>query len=253
MRLTLLGTGDAGGVPCYGCDCAACRRARQDPTYRRQPCSALLDWGTERWLIDGGLTDLGDRFPPGTLSGILLTHFHVDHVQGLFHLRWGVGDSITVHCPPDPQGCADLYRNPGLLRFQPLTAFTPLPLGLGLVTPVPLQHSKLTFGYCFEDSDGKLAYLTDTVGLPPKTQRFLQRWQPDVVVLDCAHPPQLQPLRNHNDMTRALATLTDLQPRQSWLTHIGHGCDRWFLANQPSLPDSIHLSRDGDIISLTRS
>ncbi|MCH9056040.1 phosphonate metabolism protein PhnP [Synechococcus sp. PCC 6716] len=250
MRLTLLGTGDAGGVPCYGCNCVVCNRARQNPTYRRRPCSALLNWGAESWLIDGGLMDLGDRFPPGTLSGILLTHFHVDHVQGLFHLRWGMGAPITVYCPPDPQGCADLYRNPGLLRFQPLTAFTPISLGQGQVIPIPLQHSKLTFGYCMEDSSGKLAYLTDTVGLPPKTQRFLEHWQPDAVVIDCGHPPQPTQPRNHNDVPRALAILDALQPRQGYLTHMGHECDRWLMVQADFLPATVRCAQDGDIIVL---
>ncbi len=57
---------------------------------------------------------------------MLLTHYHPDHVQGLFHLRWGCGESIPVYGPKDPQGCADLYRHPGVLDFQvPLKPFKP--------------------------------------------------------------------------------------------------------------------------------
>jgi phosphoribosyl 1,2-cyclic phosphate phosphodiesterase len=36
----------------------------------------------------------------------LLTHYHLDHVQGLFPLRWGVGAPIPVYGPPDDAGCA---------------------------------------------------------------------------------------------------------------------------------------------------
>jgi ribonuclease BN (tRNA processing enzyme) len=32
---------------------------------------------------------------------VLLTHYHLDHVQGLFPLRWGVGAPIPVYGPPD--------------------------------------------------------------------------------------------------------------------------------------------------------
>ncbi len=42
----------------------------------------------------------------------------MDHVQGLFPLRWGVGDKIPVYGPPDEQGCDDLFKHPGLLDFQ---------------------------------------------------------------------------------------------------------------------------------------
>lgn len=250
MRLTLLGTGDAGGVPRYGCDCIACTRAHQDPNWQRHACCALLDVGAERYLIDAGLSDLSDRFPPGTLGRIFLTHFHVDHVQGLFPMRWGLGPPIEVLCPQDTTGCADLYAHPGIFTFRAVMPFVPLVWPHVQITPVPLQHSKTTLGYCFETSTGKLAYLTDTVGLPPKTRRFLQRWQPDIMVLDCCHPPQPTPPRNHNDVTRALEIIETIHPKQSWLTHISHDCDRWFLEQQPSLSATIYLSRDGETLTL---
>lgn len=89
MRLTLLGTADARQVPVYGCQCPACLAAMADHRLRRLPCSALIECGDQRWLIDSGLTDLAERFPPRTLSGILQTHYHADHARGLLHLRWG--------------------------------------------------------------------------------------------------------------------------------------------------------------------
>jgi len=56
MRLTLPGTGDARQVPVYNCSCPACDSARVYPARRRGPCSALIECGTQRWLIDSGLT-----------------------------------------------------------------------------------------------------------------------------------------------------------------------------------------------------
>lgn len=124
-----------------------------------------------RILIDGGLTDLHRRFAPSELDAILLTHFHADHVQGLFHLRWGKGPSIPVFIPPDPDGCADLFRHTGLLEFRPKSAFTAFEIGPLRITPLPLIHSKPTFGYVFElAGEASFAYLTDTRGLPPETR-----------------------------------------------------------------------------------
>ena len=148
MRLTLLGTGDARQVPVYGCDCPACRNARADAGLRRRPCSALLECAGQRWLIDSGLVDLCERFPPHSLDGILQTHYHADHAQGLLHLRWGQGLVIPVHGPADPEGLADLYKHPGILDFsQPFGAFERRQWGALAATALPLVHSKPTFGY----------------------------------------------------------------------------------------------------------
>jgi phosphoribosyl 1,2-cyclic phosphate phosphodiesterase len=249
MRISFLGTGDAGGVPRYGCACRACTLARVSREYRRGPCCALVESGDTRILLDAGLMDLAERFAPGRLSAILLTHFHPDHVQGLFHLRWGRGAAIPVHTPPDSQGCADLYKNPGLLAFTKLAKFKPFAVGGLTITPLPLIHSKVTFGYAIEDGAGaRFAYLTDTVGLPPRTRAFLKAWRPGAMALDCSHPPRGQAPRNHNDWDLALATLEAIAPERAWLTHIGHELDAWALEQSPALPWGIRIARDGEVV-----
>ncbi|PKO92375.1 MAG: phosphonate metabolism protein PhnP [Betaproteobacteria bacterium HGW-Betaproteobacteria-10] len=245
MRITFLGTGDAGGVPLYGCHCPACGRARAVSDFQRRPCSALIEAGETRILIDAGLTDLAERFPSGSLTAIILTHFHVDHVQGLFHLRWGAGQSIPVFTPPDSEGCADLYKNHGLLEFKRLGKFEAFTIGKLTLTPLPLIHSKVTFGYAIEDAAGqRFAYLTDSIGLPPQTEQFLKNWQPDALALDCTHPPQTDRPRNHNDLTSALAIAETLAPAKVWLTHISHQMDAWRLSHNDALPPHVALAHD---------
>lgn len=245
LRLTLLGTGDAGGVPLYGCHCPACERARLDPRFMRRPSTALVESGGARLLIDAGLVDLAERFPAGTLTAILLTHYHPDHAQGLFHLRWGTGPRIEVGSPPDPQGCADLYKNSGLLRFRRLEEFDPIRMGNITVTPVPLIHSRMTFGYCLEAGTAKIAYLCDTIGLPPGSTKFLKQWRPDCVVLDCCYPPQERPPRNHNDVTRALECADAIHARKVIFTHLGHELDLWLMEHNETLPGHILIGYDG--------
>ncbi len=254
MRVTFLGTGDAGGVPLYGCDCAACIRARAVTDFRRRPCTALVEAGETRILIDAGLTDLAERFSPGSLSAIVLTHFHPDHVQGLFHLRWGIGERIPVYGPPDSEGCADLYKNHGLLEFRRLAKFSPIKIGDLVLTPLPLIHSKVTFGYTIEDSAGqRFAYLTDTAGLPPNTEAFLKNWQPQSLALDCTHPPGVDPPRNHNDITLALAIAESLQPATVWLNHVSHELDVWLMGNLDNLPVDVGVAHDGQAITTSKA
>ncbi|NWB31842.1 phosphonate metabolism protein PhnP [Pseudomonas gingeri] len=246
MRLTLLGTGDARQVPVYGCDCRACTAARRQPALRRLPCSALVECGDQRWLIDSGLPDLTERFPPRSFSGILQTHYHADHAQGLLHLRWGQGLVIPVHGPADPEGLSDLYKHPGILDFsQPFAAFETRQWGALSVTALPLVHSKPTLGYLLEGAGRRVAYLTDTVGLPAETEAFLLRQPLDLLVLDCSMPPQPQAPRNHNDLNLALATIAALKPLQAVLTHVGHTLDAWLLDHAGTLPASVLVARDG--------
>lgn len=250
MRVTFLGTGAAGGVPLYGCGCTACKRAGNNPRCVRRPCSALIESGDTRVLIDAGLTDLHERFPPGSLDAIVLTHFHPDHVQGLFHLRWGKGLCIPVYAPPDSEGCADLYKHPGVLEFRALAKFEVFTIGKLTLTPLPLIHSRVTFGYAIESpAGGRFAYLTDTAGLPPRTLAHLQSWRADALALDCSHPPRTGP-GNHNDWTLAAEIVSSITPGQAWLTHVGHQLDEWLLHTAPVLPAGTTVAMDGDVIEL---
>lgn len=243
IGLTLLGTGAAGGMPLYGCDCRLCMRADVEPGYRREPCSALLEWAGHRLLLDGGLMDLHRRFPPGSLDGILLTHFHVDHVQGLFHLRWGPAAPIPVWCPDDPLGCADLLKHPGCLEFRPsMKHGREWRLGGLTITPLDMEHSRPTLGYLFEYAGRRLAYLTDTLGLPPQTERLLQSLPVlDVLVVDCSFPPGVGG-RNHNGLDQVLELKAALNPGRIVLTHIGHDFDVWLQDNP--LPVGIEAGAD---------
>ncbi|NBB12680.1 phosphonate metabolism protein PhnP [Pseudomonas sp. SLFW] len=246
MRLTLLGTGDARQVPVYGCECPACEAAHADSRLRRRPCSALVELGEQRWLIDSGLPDLTERFPPRSLSGILQTHYHADHAQGLLHLRWGQGLVIPVHGPADPEGLSDLYKHPGILDFsQPFAAFESRTFGELQVTALPLLHSKPTLGYLLEGGGRRIAYLTDTVGLPNDTAAYLRERALDVLILDCSMPPQPQTPRNHNDLNLALQIIADLQPGQGVLTHVGHTLDAWLRGHERELPGHVIVARDG--------
>jgi len=169
MRISFLGSGAAGGVPLWGCDCPACQRARTDQHFMRRPNCALVEAGGVRLLLDAGVMDIAERFAPDALAAILLTHFHADHVQGLFHWRWGVGE-LDVYAPHDSEGCADLYKYPGPLKFMHRTKFEAFEIGDLRITPVPLVHSKPTLGYCIEYEGVRLAYLTDSRELPPKNR-----------------------------------------------------------------------------------
>ncbi|EKJ8217981.1 phosphonate metabolism protein PhnP [Citrobacter sedlakii] len=249
LILTLTGTGGAQGVPAYGCDCAACRRARQHEAYRRRPCSGVIKFNHAVTLLDAGLHDLADRWPAGSFEQFLLTHYHMDHVQGLFPLRWGVGATIPVYGPPDEQGCDDLFKHPGILDFShTVEPFVVFDLQGLQVTPLPLNHSKLTFGYLLESAHSRVAWLSDTAGLPDKTLKFLLNNRPQAIVIDCSHEPRPDAPRNHCDLNTVITLNEVIGCPRVILTHISHQFDVWMMDNP--LPDGIEAGYDGTVLML---
>lgn len=252
MKLTILGSGSVKAPPVYGCDCRACARARDDGAYRRRPSSALLETEGFSVLIDAGLPDLDQRFPPGTLSHILLTHYHMDHVQGLFHLRWGENASIQAIGPDDTLGCGDLFKHPGIFDFSTKARpFQPLRLGPLFITPLPLVHSKPTLGYLFERNGKRLAYLTDTVGIQCDALDYLRASGVDLLVLDCTSPPGECEPDNHNDIPMALEIHQATGAARTLLTHISHDLDVWLDSHTCELPAGVTAARDGMVVSLS--
>ncbi|WP_241092431.1 MBL fold metallo-hydrolase, partial [Pseudomonas viridiflava] len=121
-------------------------------------------------------------------------------------------------------------------------------LGALQVTALPLQHSRPTLGYLLEGGGRRIAYLTDTVGLPEATYDYLQRQPLHALILDCSMPPQPQTPRNHNDLTLALDIIERLKPVKAVLTHIGHTLDAWLMEQPRPLPDNVLIARDGMVV-----
>ncbi len=253
FSIDILGSGNAGQVPEWGCDCKACSRALKDNYYKRRPCSISITTDQGVTMIDAGRTDLAEHFSFTDINRFIITHFHMDHVQGLFHLRWGHGpNTIPVYRPDDQIGADDLYKHSGCLDFQaPWQAFKAYDLSDMRITPLALIHSKPTFGYLIEIANTTIAYLTDTVGLPDETSHFLQNKKIDYCFLDCSEPPRDKAPRNHNDLNLALKIVDDIKPKRTILTHIGHQFDCWLIDNAALLPEHISIAVDNLHIECT--
>ncbi|GHB10521.1 phosphonate metabolism protein PhnP [Modicisalibacter luteus] len=251
MQFRATGTGNSAQVPCFGCQCAACRRARERPEHRRAPCGAEIHIAGQRYLIDAGRLDLVETCEFQRPAAFLMTHYHADHAQGLMRLRWGVGPSIPVYGPRDENGFDGLFAKPGLLDIKEgLEPFQLLQFDDGLsVTPVPLNHSLPAIGYCLEGSSRRLAYLTDTQELPVETHRFLMSWQPDIIILDATLPPNASSA-NHNTVPQALAIIERLAPTEAWLTHLSHEVDALAMQGSLPLPDGVGLAYDGLLLDV---
>ncbi|WP_282177066.1 phosphonate metabolism protein PhnP [Vibrio nereis] len=253
MKLTLLGTGNGAMLPVYGCDCKACRRAIEDPQYRRNKTSAMLEHQGKTLLIDANLPDLLQRFPSGTIDRILLTHYHIDHVQSLFDLSTGVGSSIPVYGPYDEQGCDNLYKYPGILKFQPpLGAFQTFEWQGIAITTIPLNHSRACLGYVFEWCGKRIAYLTDTYGLSDAAIQWFQSHPVEWMFIDCGYTPLDVrgdiPTRNHSIFEQIEDIQRRCKPKHLRLLHISHTFESWAMDAAGYFTDSLALAHDGQSV-----
>ncbi|UUM32367.1 phosphonate metabolism protein PhnP [Vibrio japonicus] len=250
MKFTLLGTGNGAMLPVYGCDCKACTRASENPQYQRNKTSAMLEHKGKTLLIDANLPDLLQRFPSGSIDRILLTHYHIDHVQSLFDLREGIGVSIPVYGPYDEHGCDNLYKHPGILKFQPPFApFQTFEWQEISITAIPLNHSRACLGYVFHWCGIRIAYLTDTYGLNESATLWFQDNPVEWMFIDCGYAPLDVrgniTTNNHSTFEQIEDIQRRCKPKYLRLLHISHTFETWAMETSAYFSDSLDMAHDG--------
>lgn len=227
LSVTLLGTGAAERVPFPTCFCPTCLEARRDHRFRRRYAKALVAAGDTRLLIDCGRDLRASELPP--LDGVLLTHFHFDHVLGLHRVGWAPGypSQIPLLHPPatafwGTRGLVPIMNAADRLLPREARPFQAIPIGELQVTALPLEHGGPCYGYFIESQDQRLAYLTDTRGLPTQTRDFLMERRVDLALIDCTFAPGLGRGDRHNDLDSALQSIALIAPTAAVLTHISH-------------------------------
>ena len=193
MRIQLLGTGAADGVPNPFCRCRTCSRALAAGEVRGQT-AALVD--------DVLLVDCGPEVPrSATRHGVslaavqhlLLTHSHPDHAGPTAALfRSWAGCDLTLDLI-GPAQALDVFRDwvgPGdPVRFVVVEPGQTLEIGEHTIRVLAASHGDPMTGpgllYDITGPDGgRLLYATDTGPLPPATVEAVAGRAFDVVLLE---------------------------------------------------------------------
>lgn len=255
-QMVLLGTGTSVGVPAIGCGCAVCRST--NPKNRRTRCSAILGLPGGNLLIDTA-PDLREqllREEIGLVHAVLYTHEHADHVFGLDDLRlmqFYLGGPVPLYCEMqveerirksyDYAFTSEAITHPGAvpqLVFRRITT-EPFEVFGARVTPVRLQHGPRFEVLGFRIGD--VAYCTDVNAMPAESKALLQAL--DVLVLDALRPKSHT---THFSLEEAIAVARELQPRQTYFTHMSHDLEHD--ATNALLPPGMALAYDGQRIAL---
>ena len=217
MKLHILGTAAAEGVPAVFCSCAHCRYAREARGHEiRTRAGALLD-GTLKLDFgpDSYMQSLRDGLNYAFVHSGLITHTHSDHLTvSELGWRWGV----FAHVPAGDKPLT-VYGNENLgtmldgllgdrIAYQRLTAFQTVDIEGYAVTPLQAVHCvsngpdagwpivvggktvtrvEDAFIYLIEKDGKSLVYAHDTDEFTDADMEYLAGRKVDVYSLDCTN------------------------------------------------------------------
>jgi phosphoribosyl 1,2-cyclic phosphate phosphodiesterase len=254
MKVTILGSGAAGGVPSISRGWGSCDPA--NPRNRRRRPSILVEEGENRILVDTSpdcreqLLDAQVR----ALSGVLFTHDHADHLHGIDDLR-EVNRAMQAPLPifAAPEVIDSIRRRfpyvlgsveDGQSIYKPMLephAVTG-PFAVGGMTVVPFEQDH---GYCRTSGFrfGDFAYSTDVVELPEASFAALAGVR--VWVVGCL---TFTPHPTHAHLDKVLEWIARVRPERAYLTHMTPTLD--YDALRAQLPAGVEPAYDGLILNL---
>ena len=256
MKVTILGSGSAAGVPSVSGGWGKCDPA--NPKNRRSRASILVEEGPVTLLIDTS-PDLREQMLASNLrrvDAVLFTHAHADHSHGIDELR----ELTRINKAPVPAyataetmtiletrfGYVFKGIPPGAPYFRPW--LTPHVIaardrfsvaGIG-VECFPQDHGySETVGFRF----GDFAYSTDVVRMPPDSMAALKGVKVWLlgVLSDVAYP-------THVHVEEALRWVAEVKPERAVFTHMSNALDFDELAKH--LPANVTLAWDGRVIEV---
>lgn len=242
MKLIFLGTGTSTGIPQIGCKCKVCTSA--DSRDNRLRASVLVTDGVQNILVDCG-PDFRQQMLShklDTLSAVLITHEHYDHLGGLDDVRpFGniavfAEERVNNHIKHAMPYCfrEKLYPGVPLITLNNINE-NPFNVSDIRIQPIRVMHANLPIlGFRF----GNLAYLTDVKTIDKRT--FEQLRGLDVLILNAL---RIEPHIAHITFNEALQMASEIAAKKTYFTHFSH--DLGLHAEvESSLPENIFLSYD---------
>lgn len=258
MKITILGSGSAYGVPYFGGNWGDCDPA--NPKNRRSTASILIEEGDTKVLVDMGYDILrqSEKHLIRQIDAVIFTHTHADHIVGNFH----VPIMMSYYLDKDLDFYADDFTRSGIekmwwfqydkekpanfygprrINWKEMIPFSSFKIGDTEILPIPLKHGSMTsIGLRI----GNFSYCTDLNEISDEAIEKLQGL--DVWIVEC------DSLRlsdeKHSYLEKSLGWIERIKPKQAFLTHLDHTMDYDTVSRQ--LPSNVALAYDDQIIEL---
>lgn len=249
----MLGVGSSGGTPAIGCQCETC--SSKDPRNKRTRCSSLITLESgQNILIDTGPDLRHQALREGVLNvdGVLYTHTHADHLNGIDDLRaFCVLQKTHIPLFSSPSSVNHIkdkfsyaFRDANLSWELPVLKANAVETTFEFlneeITPIPLKHGNMDiYGYRIRN----FAYLTDVSVIPEQSFALLKGL--DVLFLDCLRS---KPHFTHIHLEQSLAYASQIGSKKTYLIHMTHEFEYQALSKQ--LPENVLVGYDGLRIEL---
>ena len=246
MKIQILGSGAAEGIPAPFCSCDSCQRVRREGGIDfRTRSSTLVD---DRLMLDVSPDTFCNvwRFHTDLrkLEAVVCTHPHIDHLAAA-ELCLRAPDYCDVPegsllpflgsraCVEEVQRqlIYDLGRVPDLFAFQVLEPFVPVSAAGYRITPLPARHTPAgqAFLLLVETSSQRYLHCMDTAMPGEETLSYLRDRHLDGITMDCTWGDACAPGASHMDLEtnirlkeRLLAQGSASESTAFVLSHISH-------------------------------
>ena len=223
--MKFLGTGAAGGVPSFFCNCAACREAHAEPRLQRTRCAVLIS-GRKNVLVDAPPDLRRQLLAAGTrqIDGFILTHAHYDHSGGLGDIEFHSRIDGLAPIPAYMSRESGVWLREAFGFMTDCLAVHVIEVGEEFVvddmTCIALEvtHSPGTLGLLVKTKDGRAAYIPDTGPLPPATLEAIRGVE--TLILGASFWGRNRLPEDHLSVDEALSIARDARPKEFYLTHL---------------------------------
>lgn len=265
-KITILGSGTSTGIPIIGCQCEVC--LSKNEKNRRFRTSIHLETKKDLTLLVDCTPDLRSQALANDIrkiDGVIITHEHADHANGLDDLRaftFAMDHDLPVYMEEKISKSLSkrfdyILDRENVFKDKPILGGGIAHLKKHLVNlneenkiandlfyffNLPHGHTK-TLGFIHE----KFAYIIDCNAIPKSVIEQLKNRKIDLLILDCVNAKKHN---THLTVETAFKYIREIKPKRCGLIHMGHDLDHQWLENlcKESFDFPVFPTFDGQIL-----